>query len=142
MQELDPRFRCDDGSIAEDSSLTYFNKVIAEAGEKYNRPIPLYDEHLARCEKAGFVDVKQVLLKSPSNPWPKDKLLKEVGRFQLLAHLEGLEGVSMALLIRGLGWKPEEVKVLMAKCRTEIRSRSIHSYQITYVFLLNDLEDL
>lgn len=133
MQELDPRFRCDDGSISEDSSLSYFNKVISEAGENYNRPLPLYDEHFARFEKAGFVDVKQVLLKSPSNPWPKDKLLKEVGKFQLLAHLVGLEGVSTALLTRGLEWKHEEVKVLIAKCRTELRNRSIHAYQITWV---------
>ena len=131
MQELDPRFRCDDGSIPEDSSLAYWSKIICEAGDNYNRPLPHYYDHLKRFEKAGFVDIKQIFLKSPSNPWPKDRLLKEVGKFQLLAHLEGLEGVSLGLLTRGLGWKFEEVKILMAKCRNEVRSRSIHSYQTT-----------
>ena len=131
MQELDPRFRSDDGTIEEDSNLASFNELIAEAGVKYNRPLPKYDEHYAWFEKAGFVDIQQVFLKSPSNPWPKDKLLKEVGKFQLLAHLEGLEGVSMGLMCRGLRWKADEVKVLMAKLRSELRNRSIHSYQTT-----------
>jgi hypothetical protein len=131
LQELDPRFRCDDGTINKDSGLAYFNEVIIEAGVKYNRPLPKYDEHYAWFVKAGFVDIQQVFLKSPSNPWPKDKLLKEVGKFQLVAHLEGLEGVTMGLLCRGLQWKADEVKVFMAKLRPELRSRAIHSYQIT-----------
>ena len=79
--------------------------------------------------EAGFENVTEVVLKSPTNPWPKNKVLKESGRFQLLAHLEGLEGVSLALLTRALRWKPEEVKVLFAKLRPELKDRSIHAYQ-------------
>lgn len=75
------------------------------------------------------MDIRQVVFKSPTNPWPKNKLLKEAGKFQLLAHLEGLEGISLGLLTRGLDWKAEEVKVLMAKARPELKDRRIHSYQ-------------
>lgn len=39
----------------------------------------------------------------------------------------------MGLLTRGLAWKAEEVKVLMAKIRPELKDRGIHSYQTTYV---------
>ena len=131
MQELDPRFRSDDGTIEEDSHLAQWNKHICEAAVEYNRPLPNYDDFYAWFEKAGFVDIQQVHLKSPSNPWPKDKLLKEVGKFQLCAHLEGLEGVSMGLLCRGLHWKADEVQVFMAKIRPEVRNRAIHSYQTT-----------
>lgn len=131
MQELDPRFRSSDDTIDKDSNLALWNQYICEAAVEYNRPLPEYHDFYAWFEKAGFVDIQQIFLKSPSNPWPKDKLLKEVGRFQLVAHLEGLEGVSMALLCRGLGWKADEVKVFMAKIRPEVRNRAIHSYQTT-----------
>ena len=80
-------------------------------------------------EKAGFVEVQEINLKAPTNPWPKDKMLKEAGKFQMSAHVEGLEGIIVGLLTRGLGWKAEEVKVLMAKLRPELKDRSIHSYQ-------------
>lgn len=131
MQELDPRFVSDDGSLAENSALASYSKLICEASAKYHRPVPYHHEYFAWFEKAGFVDVKQVLLKSPTNPWPKDKKLKEVGMYQLLAHIEGLEGVSLGLLCRVYEWKPEEVKILMAKLRPELKERSIHSYQTT-----------
>lgn len=75
------------------------------------------------------MDVRQIVFKSPTNSWPKNKQLKEVSAFQLLAHLDGLEGISMGLMTRGLQWKPEEVKVLLAKTRPELLDRSIHSYQ-------------
>ena len=131
LQELDPRFVSDDRSLTENSTLAYYSRLICEASAEYNRPVPHHHEYFAWFEKAGFVDIKQVLLKSPTNPWPKDKKLKEVGRYQLLAHIEGLEGVSIGLLCRVYDWKPEEVKILMAKLRPELKERSIHSYQAT-----------
>lgn len=133
MQEVDPRFMSDDGSLREDSSLSYWSRIICQASAKYNRPILHYDEYVRLFEKAGFVDVRKVYLKSPSNPWPKDSVLKEVGKFQLVALLEGLEGLSVGLLTRALGWKEEEVKVLIAKIRPELKDRAIHSYQTQQV---------
>ncbi|KAL9015024.1 MAG: hypothetical protein Q9173_000322 [Seirophora scorigena] len=115
LQELDCRFTSDDDTLLPTSSLCHWSSLITEAAAKYNRPVPRYTDYLAWFEKAGFVDIQQALFKAPTNPWPKNKLLKEAGKFQLLAHIEGLEGVSLGLLTRGLEWKAEEVKVLMAK---------------------------
>ncbi|CAL8580256.1 hypothetical protein XPA_005985 [Xanthoria parietina] len=131
LQELDCRFTSDDNSLFESHNLTYWSHLITEAAAKYNRPIPRYTDYIHWFEKAGFTDVRQVIFKCPTNPWPKNKILKEAGKFQLLAHTEGLEGVSMGLLTRGLAWKAEEVKVLMAKIRPELKDRGIHSYQTT-----------
>lgn len=129
LQELNCCFHSDDGTVTKDSAMTQWSELICEAAEKYNRPIPQHTEYRAMFEKAGFVDVREVFLKSPSNPWPKDKTLKEIGKFQLLALLDGLEGVSIGLMTRGLDWKAEEVQVLLAKVRSEIKDRSIHAYQ-------------
>ncbi|KAL8710403.1 MAG: hypothetical protein Q9220_005004 [cf. Caloplaca sp. 1 TL-2023] len=134
LQELDCRFSSDDGTLLPTSNLAYWSDMITEAAAEYNRPIPHYTDYVHWFEKAGFTDIRQVVFKSPTNPWPKNKLLKEVGRFQLVAHIEGLEGISLGLLTRGLEWKPEEVKVLMAKIRPELKDRGIHSYQ-TKVFV-------
>ena len=129
LQELDPRFTSDDGTLKDDSALSYWSRTICEAAKEYNRPIPVFTQYKAWLERAGFIDVQQIVLKAPTNPWPKCKLLKEVSKFQLVSHIEGFEGVSIGLMTRGLGWKAEEVKVLMAQIRPELKSRSIHSYQ-------------
>lgn len=130
LQELDCRFTSDDGTLSPDSNLSYWSHLITEAAINYNRPIPISTEYLGWFENAGFVDIQQYVFKSPTNPWPKHKTLKEAGQFQLMAHIQGLEGVSLGLLTRGLGWKAEEVKVLMAKMRPELKARAIHAYQI------------
>ncbi|KAL8841633.1 MAG: hypothetical protein Q9170_000847 [Blastenia crenularia] len=134
LQELDCRFASDDGTLLPTSNLAYWSNVICGAAENYNRPVPRYTDYVSWFEKAGFADIQQVVFKSPTNPWPKNKILKEAGKFQLLAHIEGLEGISLGLLTRGLDWKAEEVKVLMAKVRPELKDRGIHSYQ-TKVFV-------
>ena len=104
--------------------------MICDASEQYNRRIPTFNEYKGWLEEAGFVDVKQILFKSPTNTWPAIKEMKRVGEFQLLTHLEGIEGVSIGLMTRALHWKAEEVRVLMARLRPELKNKDIHSYQI------------
>ncbi|KAL8928880.1 MAG: hypothetical protein Q9208_001658 [Pyrenodesmia sp. 3 TL-2023] len=135
LQELDCRFTSDDNTLLPTHSLSSWSSLITEAASAYNRPIPHHTDYVSWFEKAGFVDIRQHTFKTPTNPWPKNKILKEAGKFQLLAHIEGFEGVSIGLLTRGLDWKAEEVKVLMAKVRPELKNRGIHSYQ-TMVFVV------
>lgn len=119
---------------------------MCEASDKYGRPVPHYPEYKHLLEEAGFEDVHEEVFKVPSNPWPKDARLKEIGKvsakymtgrgrladsvqFQHLQYLEGLKGLTIGLFTRSLQWQPEEVEVFLAHMRGELKDRSIHSYQ-------------
>lgn len=39
---------------------------------------------------------------------------------------EGIEGFTLRLFIRILGWAPEEVQVLLSKVRKDLDNRNIH----------------
>ena len=39
---------------------------------------------------------------------------------------EGLEGFSLALFTRVLGWSPQEVQVLLSKVRLDLENRNLH----------------
>ena len=52
--------------------------------------------------------------------------MKTLGTYNLLQHLEGLEGIANAPLTK-IGWAPEEIQVLLAKAREDLRNRNIHS---------------
>ncbi len=43
--------------------------------------------------------------------------------------LEGLGGLTVGLFTRVLGWTSLEIDILLAKMRTEMKDRSIHSYE-------------
>ena len=45
----------------------------------------------------------------------------------------GIQGLSLALFTRGLKWSVEELEVLLAEVRVNMRDRSIHSYWKMYV---------
>lgn len=58
---------------------------------------------------------------------------KEIGAWNLLQSLEGIDGWSMSLFTRVLGWSPEEVQVHLARARKDHRNPAIHSYTVMYV---------
>ncbi|KAI9698865.1 MAG: hypothetical protein M1820_007372 [Bogoriella megaspora] len=84
--------------------------------------------HAQRLRDAGFVDVQEKIYKWPTNTWPKDKKMKQIGVWSRENTIQALEGLSMAPLTRFLGWSPDEVKVLCAGARADIRNTNIHAY--------------
>lgn len=70
---------------------------------------------------AGFINITAQVWPLPVGTWPKDSKLKEIGAFDLLHALDGLEGVSLRALTGLRGYTPEEVEVLLAQVRKELR---------------------
>lgn len=68
----------------------------------------------------------------PLNPWPKDRKLKELGRYQQVNMIESMESYSMALFTRVLGWSSDKVQVFFAGVRQELTDRSLHIYAKWY----------
>jgi len=71
---------------------------------------------------AGFEDIKETVFKVPVGAWPRDKKLKEVGRFYRSSLEDGLDAISLRILTTFLGWDPLEAKVLNAHIRAEMKT--------------------
>ena len=85
-----------------------------------NRTLELNFDQLADLmREVGFVDVVLRLFKIPIGRWPVDPQLKDAGALQLVAMLEGIESLSLAVFTRCLHWEPLEVQILLAKARKE-----------------------
>ena len=80
------------------------------------------------AKDAGFKNVVHQRFKLPIGPWPRDPHLKTVGLYNITQVLEGLEGFSLRLYCDVLGWSEEEVLVLLAKVRQELKSGKIHCH--------------
>lgn len=75
---------------------------------------------------AGFEDVHHEKIRVPLGTWPKDKKMKEVGAFNLVQLKEGLEGFSLVLFTRVLGWSLDEVQILLSKVRKDLSDKNVH----------------
>ena len=77
--------------------------------------------------EAGFEDVHHERIRLPLGVWSKDKQMKEVGAFNLVQLREGLEGFSLALFTRILGWSTDKLEVLLSKVRKDLDNRNVHA---------------
>jgi hypothetical protein len=75
---------------------------------------------------AGFADVTHQRFRFPLGAWPKDPKMKEIGMFNYAQVMGGLEAFSLRLFCHVLGWKAEEVLVLLAKVRAELKDPKLH----------------
>jgi hypothetical protein len=119
----------DDNSLSADSAVVYWCELMTSGALKGGMQLRLTSSVLETAMKgAGFEDVTVHEFKLPIGPWPEDSRLQESGKFALLAMLDGLHGISVAVFTRLLGWEVQEMEILLAKVRKEWRMKKVKSY--------------
>jgi hypothetical protein len=120
-------YRCDDGSL-NGTTLKSWGDDLPRAGRMIGRePCPgLSLEKWVR--EAGFSNIIHKVYKIPLGPCPSDKHLKLLGAYNYLMLQQGAEAFTLRLFINVLKWSYEEVQVLLAKVRKDLKDRSIHAY--------------
>ncbi|OCK85384.1 S-adenosyl-L-methionine-dependent methyltransferase [Lepidopterella palustris CBS 459.81] len=135
FQDFDLRYYSEDGTYTPEHETSRWLNILLDLSAKNGRepnPGPLLEGWM---KDAGFTNVVHRKIKLPIGPWPKDTHQKEVGLFNLVQILDGLEGFSFRLMTHILKWQPEEVEVLCAKVRNELKSKSMHAildYHVCY----------
>ncbi|PMD64476.1 S-adenosyl-L-methionine-dependent methyltransferase [Hyaloscypha bicolor E] len=126
-QDYDIMVTSSDGSLTAENTTYQWNALCCEALEKINIDHQPGAKMKRWCEDVGFESVQEEILFMPLGIWPKDKKYKEIGAWNYLIVTEGLEALSLRLFTKVLGWNKEEVEVLCAKVRTELKTnRKIH----------------
>lgn len=126
FQDFDLQYYSEDGSMTPEAPITDWVNTLLKASRDFgNDPHP-GSKLGGWLEDAGFVDVRAEKFLVPIGPWAKDKHLKTLGSWNLVQIEDGVEGFSIRLYTQFLGWKAEEVQVLLAKVRKDLRNPRIH----------------
>ncbi|KAK6344314.1 hypothetical protein TWF696_007954 [Orbilia brochopaga] len=135
FQDPELVFYSDDGSLPPDAALTqyinYFHEACHKNG-KHTRGQPQTVK--GELEKIGFVEVQEDVRMCPQNPWPRNRHLRELGRYSLLNLLDGLEGFAMKLFTGILKWQKDEVDIFVMKLKQEALNKNYHIY-FNYYFI-------
>jgi hypothetical protein len=95
--------------------------VFYEAGDKIGRTFRFNEDNMVSYARdAGFTEITHKKFKVPHGSWPKDKRLKEMGKFVSLYMDLSLDGFAIYPIGQVLGWSFEEVQVFVAKMRAAI----------------------
>lgn len=107
LHEVQFPIKCDDESVTEDAPLREWSMLVNEAAAKRGIDTLASDKFSRQMEERGFVNVNEQYLKWAVNTWPKGEKQKLVGRLQFENFNRGLQGFSLALLTKVLGWSKE-----------------------------------
>ncbi|KAL9037882.1 MAG: hypothetical protein Q9180_003470, partial [Flavoplaca navasiana] len=127
FQDYDLVYYSEDGTLTNDLPIQKWITTLLEASRDFGRnpcPGPLLAQHM---RDAGFQNVQERKYKIPIGPWAKDKHLKTIGAWNLVQIEDGLEAFTLRLFTQILGWKSEEVQVLLANVRKDLRNPKIHA---------------
>lgn len=80
-----------------------WSKMFIDAGETMGQTFKVAERSKRLIEEAGFVDVVEKTYKMPVGRWSADKRLKELGQWNLLYLLTGLDGMQLWILKAVLG---------------------------------------
>ncbi|KAH7382964.1 S-adenosyl-L-methionine-dependent methyltransferase [Cadophora sp. MPI-SDFR-AT-0126] len=127
------------GDIPEDLQLYKWSILFTEACTKAGRNANCARLYRSQMETAGFTTVVEKTLMWPTNRWPKDKKLKEIGMWALENMEYGLEALSTSLFTRVLGWEKEELNAFLVGVRREMRDTRFHTYWDIIVVMVRSL---
>ncbi|ETN45927.1 uncharacterized protein HMPREF1541_00109 [Cyphellophora europaea CBS 101466] len=132
MQDLYMPLKCDDGSM-DGTTYQQWNELYIQACSKLGRDPSYTAKYKEWMTTAGFDGVEEEVFKWPVNTWPKDDKLKEMGSWNLINMLDGLEGFTVRLWTMALEMSTEEIEVILAGVRKDVQDKRIHSYWPMYV---------
>ncbi|KAL9128176.1 MAG: hypothetical protein Q9175_007584, partial [Cornicularia normoerica] len=127
FQDFDLTYYSEDGSLKEEQQISKWITTLIAAAHRFGRD-PCPGSKLEGWMKdAGYENVQHEKFRLPIGPWAKDKHLKTIGAWNLVQIEDGLEGFTLRLFTQFLGWKTEEVQVLLANVRKDLRDPKIHA---------------
>ncbi|KAF4962544.1 hypothetical protein FSARC_9322 [Fusarium sarcochroum] len=113
LQAMRGYFMSDDDSIKNAKNAEAWAVAIRESSTKFGKPIDCVTEWKDKLIKAGFEDVHQKILKLPVGSWPKDPVLKEIGKCQLIQSCLAIDSYTPMLVEKVHGWtKPLDTQQL------------------------------
>jgi hypothetical protein len=139
--ELLPEFDSEDNALPLNSPLKQWSSLGIQAAFNSGHPFGLYHRCTDFIRQAGFVDVHEEVRKWPVGAWPRDQQLKEGGSVNLEHWSAGMEGYTMYLFTNfgvPTPWSKEEVQVLLAQARKDLRNPRHHLYHRAYVTIFSN----
>lgn len=89
------------------------------------------EEYAQAFRTVGLVNVTERIFVWPVSPWPqgiRNEYARELGRWTRKTLLDGLEGLSMALMTRYGGMSKDEVVRLVENVKADLWNTRYHVY--------------
>ncbi|KAL4970443.1 uncharacterized protein BDV14DRAFT_163268 [Aspergillus stella-maris] len=109
--------------------------LIDEAAKKFGKRINMGSKQKALMEEAGLAEVQEQIFKIPTKEWKDDPTTCENGKFYRFHWTEQLEGYSLRLFTKTLGWSKEDTDDLLKRVLQELALEDLELYSKFYLII-------
>ncbi|KAJ3529711.1 hypothetical protein NM208_g9632 [Fusarium decemcellulare] len=128
LQHMEPgiALRCDNPAIKTDDNHVFkqWSQLFYDAGDRLGRTFDITNKNMEDwAREAGFTSIVPKTFKIPYGSWPRDKKLKDLGRYINFYMDMSLAGFATYPMSQILGWSLDEITVLVAQMRSAINDQ-------------------
>lgn len=123
-----PLVSCDNGTLPANTAYKQLETVFFDIGHAMGASADAALLWKKQMDTSGFADVRETVFKIPTNPWPKDKRLKEIGALEYMHFRDGIDAYFLRGCVQYLGMHRVQLEALLAQAKREIQNRNMHSY--------------
>lgn len=116
-----------DGTL-QGTALEKWGELVVAGAKNLGRNWTQVSRYKEFLEKAGFEDVVETQFAWPLGTWARGERMKMLGAWAREDLLGAIQGISMAVMTRGLGMSSEEVEVFLVDVRKDLMNKKIHAY--------------
>jgi hypothetical protein len=112
-----------------DSAFVKYIAIVLEVAEKMGTPWTNASRHAEWMREAGLVEVAEHRTTLAIGTWPSNERDKMLGGWSLSNWLDATDAI-VPLLLTQTDWGKEEIAVLIAQVRNELRTGMVKPYSI------------
>ncbi|KAJ9485009.1 hypothetical protein VN97_g8347 [Penicillium thymicola] len=116
-------------------TLREWEALIHEAAAKFDKRINVIAEQKELMHSAGFVQVDEQIFKVPFGEWSDDPNLKRIGSFYVYQMQCALEGYTLRLFTKTLGWSKEDTGALINRAQEELQQKDLRLYSYFHLII-------
>ncbi|RDW66580.1 hypothetical protein BP6252_10215 [Coleophoma cylindrospora] len=126
LQEPHVNAYCDDGTMPDNYPVKVFYELLQKAFRGFGTYVHNSADLVPKLDDAGFVNVKEQIMKVPIGTWVKNKTLRLVGLYWRSAIMDLLPAMAGRPFL-SLGMSKEEIEVFLASVRQALLDTTVHS---------------
>ena len=132
-QEAELTFPTDPNSPKPNPEMSSLSDDVIEAARKIGVDVRQAHGWKTAIEAAGFINHQMVEMRWPLGAWGKDAKEVSLGKMNRRNMLNGIEGLSLAYLVRIRGDDAAEVQKRLEKVKAEINDSEVHMWMNLFI---------
>ncbi|KAH8697758.1 S-adenosyl-L-methionine-dependent methyltransferase [Talaromyces proteolyticus] len=116
-------------------ALREWEALMHQAAASFGKRINVVAEQKELIHSAGFVQVEEQIFKVPFDDWSDDPKLKCIGRSYVFLMQHALEGYTLRLFTKTLGWSKEDTDALISRVQEELKQDDLRLYSYFHLFI-------